>query len=170
MSALPERYRSIVDPLIEQARSLLESGESLGPTAFVGAFEGEQIVPVVLQTGSEESKDNAAALVRTAANAISADFVVIVMEAWSLRKDKMHQIQAIMDKYGSVGASPYAVDVVSLAVETRHGFWMAEVPIKPKGISKRKRTFASPEFRHFTEYDGRFVNLLPIKDGGTTLH
>lgn len=170
MSTLPERYRSIVDPLVERARSLLESGESLRPTAYVGAFEAQHIIPVVLHTGSEETKDNAAALVRTAANTIGADFVVIVMEAWSLRKDKLHQVEAVMDKYGSIGASPYAVDVLSVAVETRHGVWMAEVLIKPKGISKKKRTFAPPEFRHFTEYDGRFVNLLPVKDGGITLH
>lgn len=170
MSALPERYRSIVDPLVERARSLLESGESLRPTAYVGAFEAQHIIPVVLHTGSEETKDNAAALVRTAANALNADFVVIVIEAWSLRKDKMSEVESIMDKYGSIAASPYAVDVVSLAVETRHGIWMAEVPIKPKGISKKKRTFATPQFRHFTEYEGRFVNLLPPKEGGSTLH
>jgi hypothetical protein len=170
VSALPDRYRSIVEPLVERTRALLESGESLRPTAYVGAFETGQLVPVALNTGSEETKDNAAALVRTAANALNADFVVIVVEAWSLRKDKMHQVDAIMDKYGSIGASPYAIDIVSLAVETRHGVWMAEMPIKPKGISKKKRTFGPPEFRHFTEYQGRFVNLLPVKDGGTTLH
>ena len=75
-----------------------------------------------------------------------------------------------MDKYGSIGASPYAVDVVSLALETRYGVWMAEMPIKPKGISKRKRTFGQPEFRHFSEYDGRFVNLLPVKESTPNLH
>ncbi len=92
------------------------------------------------------------------------------MEAWSLRKDKVRQMQAILDKYGSIGASPYAVDIISLALETRHGVWVAELPIKPKGISKKKRTFGTSEFRHFTEYEGRFVNLLPIKDGAATLH
>jgi hypothetical protein len=55
-----------------------------------------------------------------------------------------------------------AVDIVSMALETRHGVWMAEVPIKPKGICKKKRTIGAPEFRHFTEYAGRSVNLLPV--------
>ena len=36
--------------------------------------------------------------------------------------------------------------------------------------SKKKRTIGVPEFRHFTEYEGRFVNLLPIKDGAAILH
>ena len=53
-----------------------------------------------------------------------------------------------------------------MALETRHGVWMAEVPIKPKGISKKKRTIGTPEFRHFTEFEGRFVNLLPDEGWG----
>lgn len=101
---------------------------------------------------------------------MGADFIFVLMEAWSLRKDKLLQMNAILNKYGSIGASPYAVDVVSMSLETQHGVWMAEVPIKPKGISKMKRTIGSPEFRHFTEAGGRFVNLLPIKDGPATLH
>jgi hypothetical protein len=119
-------------------------------------------------------------LVRRARNAIppvsryravygSTDFIFMLTEAWSLRKDKLLQMDAIMDKYGSIGASPYAVDIVSMALETRHGVWMAEVPIKPKGISKKKRTIGTPEFQLFTEYEGRFVNLLPMKVGAATL-
>jgi hypothetical protein len=82
----------------------------------------------------------------------------------------LSQAKCIIEEYGSIGASPYAVDIVSMTLETRHGVWMAEVPIKPKGISKKKRTIGTPEFRHFTEFEGRFVNLLPIKDGAETLH
>ena len=92
------------------------------------------------------------------------------MEAWSLREDKVAQMDAILEKYGSIGASPYAVDIVSMALETRHGVWIAQVPIKPKGISKKKRTIGAPEFRHFNECEGRFVGLLPVKDGAATLH
>ena len=47
---------------------------------------------------------------------------------------------AILDKYGSIGASPYRVDVVSFGLETRYGVWMSQCEIKPKGISKKKRT------------------------------
>ena len=39
-----------------------------------------------------------------------------------LRKDlTAPQVEAILDKYGSIGASPYRVDVASLALETRYG-------------------------------------------------
>jgi len=37
---------------------------------------------------------------------------------------------------------------------------------KPKGHSKKKRTIGQPDFRFFTEAKGRFVDLLPEKDGG----
>ena len=60
-----------------------------------------------------------------------------------------------------------------MSLETRHGVWMAQVPIKPKGISKKKRTMGTPEFQLFTEAQGRFVDLLPMKDGAKaagTLH
>jgi hypothetical protein len=48
------------------------------------------------------------------------------------------------------------------------------VPVKPKGLSKKKRTIGALEFRHYTEVEGRFVDLLPVKEGeagpSPTLH
>ena len=170
MGAIPENYWKIISPLIDTARGFLENGESLAPIAFVGSFSSDTCIPVILQSSSIESKDRSASAIKMAASSLNADFIFVVMEAWSLRKDKVSQMDAIIEKYGSIGASPYAVDVVSMALETRHGVWMAEVPIKPKGISKKKRTIGTPEFRHFTEAGGRFVNLLPVKDGAATLH
>ena len=38
-----------------------------------------------------------------------------------------------MERYGSIGASPYKIDIVSFSLETRHGIWMAQALIKPKG-------------------------------------
>src|SRR5687767_1959098 len=170
MSTMPESYWKIISPLIATARGFLERGEALAPIAFVGSFSSVVTVPVLLQATSEEAKDDSAVAIWSAAATLDADFVFVLMEAWSLRKDKMSQMQAILEKYGSIGASPYAVDVVSMALETRHGVRMAEVPIKPKGISKKKRTIGAPEFRHFTEFAGRFVNLLPMKHGAMNLH
>lgn len=67
-----------------------------------------------------------------------------------------------------IGASPYAVDVCSLLLETRRGVWVAQPLIKPKGISKKKRTFGPIEFRYYTEVEGRFAHLLPAKPGDET--
>ena len=170
MSTIPENYWKIIAPLIATARGFLENGEALSAFAFVGSFSSDMCIPVLLQSSSIEAKDKSAMDIKTAADHLDADFIFVLMEAWSLRNDKVLQMDAILDKYGSIGASPYAVDIVSMALETRHGVWMAEVPIKPKGISKKKRTIGAPEFRHYTEVAGRFVNLLPMKDGAATLH
>jgi hypothetical protein len=89
----------------------------------------------------------------------------MIMEAWSLPADKAARYKEIIEDYGSIGASPHRVDVASFALETRHGLWVTQIPIKPKGASKIKRTFGRPSFRHFTEAQGRFVDLLPVKKG-----
>jgi hypothetical protein len=174
VSSIPDAYLKIIEPLIATARGFLENGEKLTPMAFVGSFTAGSAIPVMLETGSDAAKDKSALGIKLAAEHTDADFIFMLMEAWSLRKDKMHLMEKIYAQYGSIGASPYAVDIVSMTLETRHGVWAAEVPIKPKGISKKRRTFSAPEFRHFIEMTGRFSHLLPVKDADatslTTLH
>ena len=53
------------------------------------------------------------------------------------------------------------------------GVWVAQPQIKFKGISKKKRMIGEVEFRYFTEAGGRFMQLLPKKEGDelpTILH
>lgn len=173
VSTPPQAYMDIVGPLIEKAREFLEAGQQLQAFAFVGNLTSHQIIPVTIQPGSGEDKDKSAREIKAAALVLEADFVFAIMEAWSLRPDKMPQMDAILDKYGSIGASPFAVDVCSFALETRRGVWVAQPQIKPKGISKKKRTIGKVEFRYFTEVQGRFMHLLPVKEGDeppTILH
>ena len=168
----PESYLKTILPLIDVARGLLEKGEQLVPIAFVGNFTTGKTVQVLLQSGNDAEKDQSALAIRMAADMLDADFVFLIMEAWSLRKDKMAQMDAILDKYGSIGASPYRVDVASFGLETRYGVWMSQCEIKPKGISKKKRTIGAPAFQYFKEVDGRFTHLLKknTEEGGSTLH
>ncbi len=168
MIPIPERYSKIIEPLIETARGFLENGEELVPFAFVGNFEVGTTIPVRLQADSEEAKDQSARAIKSIAERHNADFVFTIMEAWSLRSDKLRMVDEIYERYGSIGEAPdsYKIEVVSFSLETRHGVWVAQCPIKPKGYSKKKRTIGTPEFRHFTEAQGRFVDLLPVKEGG----
>jgi len=165
LSNPPQAYLDIISPLIDKARGLLETGEKLQAIAFVGNMSTQEIIPVLIQPGSGADKDKSALNIQSAAATLEADFIFAIMEAWSLRSDKVSKMDAILDKYGSIGASPYAIDVCSLTLETRHGIWIAQQPIKPKGISKKKRTIGKAEFRFFTEVAGRFMHLLPKKDG-----
>lgn len=166
ISTPPPAYMNIIGPLINKARDFLEAGEKLQAIAFVGNLETHQTIPVLIQQETGDEKDNSARAIKSAAMVLEVDFVFTIMEAWSLRPDKVPQMDAIMDKYGSIGASPYAVDVCSLLLETKRGVWVAQPQIKPKGISKKKRTIQAPvEFRFFTEVEGRFAQLLPAKEG-----
>jgi len=173
VSTPPQAYMDIIGPLIDKARGFLEAGETLQAMAFVGNLTTKQVIPVMIQPGSGEDKDQSAREIQSAALVLEADFVFAIMEAWSLRPDKIPQMDAILDKYGSIGASPYAIDVCSLALETKRGVWVAQPQIKPKGISKKKRTIGAVEFRYFTEVAGRFMHLLPEKEDdepATILH
>ena len=166
MSAIPESYWKIIEPLIAAARGFLEQGQALSPFAFVGNFEAGIAMPVRLEAGNAEAKDRSARAIKLLAEQHAADFIFVIMEAWSLRPDKLHLIDAIYAQYGSIGASPYAIEIVSFSLETRHGIWFAQCSIKPKGHSKKKRTIGKPEFQLFTEAQGRFVDLLPMQEGG----
>ena len=174
MSAIPRTYLAIVQPLIDTARSIMERGESLVPFAFVGNLTTRETYAVMLDTGSEAKKDLSAETIRQLAHSHQADFVFVIMDAWSLPPDKMGQVDEILKRYGSIGASPFRVDVIAFSLETRHGIWVAQAVVQSKGNPKGARTFAAPAFQHFTEAQGRFVDLLPVKDdeGGAsgTLH
>jgi hypothetical protein len=168
---LPERYLEIVLPFIGKARGFLEKGESLSPIAFVGNFESGHIIPVVIDTASDESKDNSALAIRMAAESVDADFVFTVMEGWGLPKDKVARYEEIIERYGSIGACPWKLDTANFMLETRHGVWGAQVPLKPKPPSKKRRTFAAPVNLSFMDgVEGRFVGLLPSREPSGTLH
>lgn len=47
--------------------------------------------------------------------------------------------------------------------------WQALVTLKPKGHSKKKRTFGPVELKFMDGVEGRFVGLLP-QTGPATLH
>lgn len=164
---------TIVGPLIEKAREYLEAGEKLQSIAFVGNLTTKRFAPVIIDPESDPTKDQSARLIQSSALALEADFVLTIMEAWSLRADKVPQMDAILDKYGSLGASPYGVDVCLISLETRRGVWLAQPQIKPKGHSKKKRTIGTIDFRYYTDVRGRFTHLLPEKEGDevpTILH
>ena len=168
---IPERYRRHIDPLISHARSLLENGETLAAIAFVGNLSKDEVIPVVLDDRSEDAKDNSTKAISMTASMMDADFIFQVREAWMLPQKYAARYEEILDKYGSVGGSPYAQDVVALSLETTHGTWIATCFIKPKPPSKKRKTFGQPVFDHMPEVQGRFVGLLPNKENdGGVLH
>ena len=118
---LPSRYEELILPLVAKAKGFLEAGEDLSPLAFVGNFETKQTVPVLIDTASEDSKDASVRAISLMAVEIDADYVFNIMEGWGLPKGKLDRYQEIIERYGSVGASPYKIDTANFMLETRHG-------------------------------------------------
>ena len=170
MSIIPNAYRQIIDPLIDTARGFVEAGESLAAIAFVGNLSTRQTLAVPIDTATPETKDRAATLIRQVANEYAADFVFTVMEAWTLPPRLAPRFEEVIKRYGSIGASPHRVDSVAFTLETRHGLWIAQGPLKPKAHSKRRKTFDPPKFDHMPEVEGRFSHLLPNKDDAEPTH
>jgi hypothetical protein len=169
---LPPRYHEMIWPMIEKAKGFLEKGEKLSPLAFVGNFDTGQAVPILIDTLDDSRKDASAVAIRITAESIAADYVFTILEGWGLPKDKMSKHEDIIERYGSIGASPYKIDTANFMLETRYGVWGAQVPLKFMAPSKKRRTFTAPAVLIFMSgIEGRFAGLLPAKpEGGTSLH
>lgn len=168
---LPERYAEVIWPMIEKARGFLEAGDALSPLAFVGSFDTGQVIPILIDTTGDEAKDNSARAIRLAAEAVGADYVFTIMEGWGLPKGKIERYEEIIERYGSIGACPWKIDTANFMLETRHGIWGAQVPLKFKAPSKKRRVFCAPPSLLFMDgAEGRFVDLLPAHESGGTLH
>ncbi|ESQ15408.1 MAG TPA: hypothetical protein DDY14_16915 [Chromatiaceae bacterium] len=173
MNAIPSSYLNLINPLIEAARGFVESGDHLAPFAFIGNLSGGGTFPVILATGSTLEKDKSARAVKQLAELHQADFIFTIMEAWLLPPEHADHFNQIIKQFGSIAATPFRLDVVSLTLQTRHGLWAAQIPIE-KLPSKSGRTFGEPDFHHFSSAEGRFADLLPICADGAgptgTLH
>jgi hypothetical protein len=162
---LPASYRDVIEPLIANARTALEEGQSLKPTTFVGNFATQETGFVEWSTGDADAKDQTAFAIRMSAVELDADFVLSISESCSLARDKANRYAEIMEKYGSIKASPYWVDVLLFTLETRYGTWVGSGYPKPKGLSKKKRTFGEVVLERVNSMEGRFGKLLPPKLG-----
>ncbi|MBC8740404.1 hypothetical protein F6X40_27485 [Paraburkholderia sp. UCT31] len=159
---IPAHLQPFVVNIVRQARANLEEDGHLVSFAFVGNSSIPEVIPIQFDTRSEQAKDAAAAHVRQVAEMSNADFVLLVQDAWGLPPSKMSQYREIVERYGSVSASPHRLDVAAFILETHSGFWFAQVPITAKGLSKKKRTFsAQVEFSRGGAADGRMTNFLP---------
>ena len=164
MSPIPTAYREVIDPLIDVARRIVEEGESLAPVAFAGNLTERRLQQVMMRASSEQAKDESADLVRRLAAEIGADFVFLIMGAWGLRPDKIERYEEILEEYGSIGASPYRIDIVAFTLETRHGTWVAQCEVTDGPDAGSEHSFADPEFMMVPGAEGRFTDLLPPTD------
>lgn len=158
---LPTPYLQVVEHVAQTAKGFLEDGKVLSPLIFVGNFESNSFMPVLIDTSSEETKSQSAAQARHLATLINADYSLTVTEAWGLMGSQAKNYEKIIKKYGSIGNSPYREDIVSFFLETKFGVWQAICPVKPLGLSKKKRTISTPELRKIEGFSGTLTQILP---------
>ena len=160
---LPFKHLDLINGLVTTTRNILEDGQKLLAHFFVVNTSTKVIRHMSQVQTCESDKEIAAHAVRQIAAMENADFVLMISEAWSLRTDKLAKIDEIYRKYGGIGNSPYKEDVCSFILQTDEGVWAAQPQIKPKGISKKKRTFGEVQFIKADRMDGQFADLLPTK-------
>lgn len=158
--SLPNAYLEMVEIAVDATRSAMEIGLPVVTHAVVGNTKTGKIYPIFYSPMSDADKDAAAHAIQMIAAMEEANFILQVSESWRLRSDKAQQFEEICQRYGSIGASPFAIDICSFVVETREGTWIAYPEIRRKGKSNNKRTFGNVKFMR-NEVEGRFANLLP---------
>ena len=76
ISTPPQAYMGIISLLIDKARGFLEAGEKLQAMAFVGNLTTKEFIPVIIQSGSIEDKNQSAQTIQSVALANMTQFVV----------------------------------------------------------------------------------------------
>ncbi len=160
---LPSKHLDFINGFVNTTRDILEDGQKLLAHYFVVNTSTKVVRHMSQVQTCDLDKEIAAHAVRQIAAMEDADFVLMISEAWSFRTDKLAMIDEIYRKYGSIGNSPYREDVCSFVLETDDGVWVAQPKIRPKGISKKKRTFGAVQFIKVDHIEGRFADLLPVK-------
>lgn len=145
-----------VNEMVQLAKSVLEMGGTVPACVFLGDRVSGVFSPLVDALGLASSSTE---LIKLMALFSASDVILMIGESWIVRKDASLSKQKIRRKFGSIEASPYAVDGFSIAIETRDGIWVSEVEIKrsPKG----SRSIGSVEFLRASTEEWEQMRLLP---------
>lgn len=145
-----------VNDLVQLARSVLEMGGTVPACVFLGDRASGLFSPLDNALGLASSSTE---LIKLMALFSASDIILMIGESWMIREDSPLSKRKIRRKFGSIEASPYAVDGFSIAIETCDGIWLSEVEIKrsPKG----SRSIGSVEFLRASAEDWEKMRLLP---------
>ncbi len=154
---LPAHLAGFVGHCVGVARTILEDRHQLSPMAFIGQSANGGCV--ILPFGHLENTKAATMAIRIAAELGHADYVLVVMEAYTLEGNDAAEMRAIMQRYGSLSKAPQAIEVVTFLLETSGGTWAAVA--KQQTREGGSKTFGDVAFEMTTRIEGRFSGLLP---------
>ena len=169
VSALPEQHRAWVADVVAQVAVFLRDGEEVTPIAFVRTI-ANTLDLVATHFNSTEDKDAFAHFLRSKYYGGRAEALLFVSESWALKTDKLAEHDAIIEKYGSIGQSPFAVDSVMFTLETASLAYWCVPRILPWPPSKKRRRIESPVKFRVAGSAGRFSHLLSDAEDKQTKH
>ena len=158
---IPEAYMYIINALFEATRFAMKNGCPFMPNAYTVNSSTKTVISISMLFEKEANKGGLINSIKKAAETNHADFILIAAKAWTLDPDNSHRYEEIVKRYGSIAASPYAVDAISITLETYQGYWAAVEPTKYLDKEKNILTFETPDFEFLNAAGGNFSNLLP---------
>lgn len=157
--AWPPEHAEWIEQVLRERRALIaDSGEDSPPVLHLR----------VLATGRVESanleqlghKDLAVALMRQLAEAMKPDAALLIMEAWTLKKEMVANYKALSEQYGEIRNIPGAIEVLVATLETYDASWIGTAEIERKGKAKR---CGPMEVQQGDASGGRLANWLPAR-------
>lgn len=154
---LPETYLTVITPIVDAAVALLGEGAALPPFVFVGSTATFEIVPLPVEGDAHVARQR----IQAEAARLQADLAFLVQETWALQLHNAPSLPKILQKYGSVGASPFKDRVLSLTLETRNGAWAGNAVLpKEEGANGRLQIPPTLTLNKAERAPGRLFPLL----------
>lgn len=154
----PQEYLRYVEKAVKLARSLLKVGGTVPMCAFLGNDATGLLSPLISTTDGKVCGNLSTEQIMMTAAITNADFILLIGASWKIRKNCVLNIEEVRLKYGSIEASPYAVEACSFVLETRAGIWLAQPEIRS---NSRARCIDRVEFRRADTVEGQNMRLLP---------
>ena len=157
-TSMPEPIKRRVAAYINSARLLMEEQGELKPMAFIGVDGGEGLA--MFPWGNVPNTNMAATMIRAVAKEGNATWVIVIMEAYVMRKLPDHNaVKVKLNQYGSVKDMPDREEALCVLVETTEQTWTG-MAIQEK-LEGNRATFGEVMFNATEQSEGRMVGLLP---------
>jgi hypothetical protein len=164
LNGIDKSLLKLVEFIVERSRIYLEDGLPIPPCAFLGRSDSVDVTCIDMETGNVQEKNESAFAIKSVAKMKNADYILTLAETWTLQPDKFGMKDEIIKQFGSIDASPHAVNTITMVLETINSDWFASIPILQKDDTTKTRTFGIPVFEEMRA-EGRWSNLLPGKKG-----
>lgn len=135
-SEFPAEYSEIINQIVIETRSIIESGNPIHTLVFFGNSTIKKLKVLLLQEftvpylSEEETtdklraeKDATAALIRRFAVDFGADMVLCISEAWYVDSKNPKGVDKILSTYGSMRNSPFKNDSIIFNLQTKTDAW-----------------------------------------------